>query len=156
MSIFKKGEKDNKKKEEKKKKEIKEEKEPKKEAEKPLRGKKEIKKDIKKTELPTAFGEESISVGESFSDVLISPHITEKPTVLAEINQYVFKVRQKANKIEIKKAVEKIYNVKVESVKIIKVPRKKRRVGRTTGWRKGYKKAIVKISKNQRIELLPR
>ncbi len=90
------------------------------------------------------------------NSVLLAPHIAEKPTILAEKNQYVFKVYPRSNKVEIKKAVEKVYNVNVESVKIIKVPRKRRRVGRTTGWRKGYKKAIVKVKKGQQIELLPR
>lgn len=88
--------------------------------------------------------------------VLDRPHITEKATSLAEENCYVFRVYKNANKIEIKKAVEDVYGVNVVSVRIINVPPKRRRVGRHIGWRKGYKKAIVKIEKGQKIEILPR
>ena len=88
--------------------------------------------------------------------VLKSPHIAEKSAQLAEINQYVFKVYPRANKTEIKKAVEEVYGVNVLKTRIIKIPRKKRRLGKTRGWRKGYKKAIVTIKQGQKIELLPR
>jgi len=88
---------------------------------------------------------------------IVAPHITEKATLLAEKeNQYVFKVAPDANKIEIKKAIEELYGVKVEKVRIVKVPKKKRRRGRIEGWRKGYKKAIVEIKEGQKIEILPR
>ena len=62
--------------------------------------------------------------------ILKAPHITEKATNLAEKNQYVFKVWGKANKNEIKKAIESLYKVKVMDVKIINVPAKRRRLGR--------------------------
>ncbi len=88
--------------------------------------------------------------------ILKTPHITEKSTDLVGKNQYVFKVWPKANKIEIKKAIEDLYGVDVLDVKIIKVPPKRRRLGRISGWRKGYKKAIVKIKEGQKIEVLPR
>jgi len=88
--------------------------------------------------------------------VLASPHIAEKPTRLANVNQYVFKVYPKANKTEIKKAVEEIYGVDVLKVRIVKVPRKRRRLGRIRGWRKGYKKAIVAVKEGQKIDILPR
>lgn len=88
--------------------------------------------------------------------VLKAPHITEKASELAEKNQYVFKVYPATNKIEIKKAIEQLYSVDVLTVRVIKVPRKQRRVGRTVGWRKGYKKAIVKIREGQKIEVVPR
>lgn len=88
--------------------------------------------------------------------VLKEPQVTEKATDLTQKNQYVFKVYPRANKPEIKKAVEDLYGVNVSDVKIIKVPRKQRRLGRIEGWRKGYKKAIVKIAKGQKIEVLLR
>ncbi len=88
--------------------------------------------------------------------ILKFPHVTEKATDLTQREQYVFKVYPEANKIEIKKAIEDIYGVDVTAVKIINVPRKKRRLGRTTGWRKGYKKAIVKIKEGQKIEIMPK
>jgi len=88
--------------------------------------------------------------------ILKTPHVTEKSTDLVGKHQYVFKVFPKANKTEIKRAIENLYGVDVIDVKIIKVPPKRRRLGRISGWRKGYKKAIVKIKKGQKIEVLPR
>jgi len=86
--------------------------------------------------------------------IIRAPHITEKSIGLQTKNQYTFKVLSGSNKIEIRKTIERLYNVDVLSVKIIKVPRKSRRVGKTSGWRKGYKKAIVKIGEGQKIEEL--
>jgi large subunit ribosomal protein L23 len=88
--------------------------------------------------------------------VLTSVHVTEKATGLEAENKYVFNVSPKANKTEIKKAVQNLYGVNVVNVRIINIPRKQRRLGRQKGWRKGYKKAIVRISKGQRIEIMPR
>lgn len=96
-----------------------------------------------------------IVAGEAYR-VLKTPQVTEKATSLVGQNQYVFKVWPRANKVETKKAIENLYGVDVISVKIIKVPRKRRRLGRISGWRKGYKKAIVKIKEGQKIEVLPR
>ena len=88
--------------------------------------------------------------------VLKNPHVTEKGTLLSESNQYVFNVFKSVNKFEVKRAVEGAYAVNVESVKIVNVPAKKVRLGRTLGWKEGYKKAIVKIREGQKIELMPR
>ncbi|PIS39339.1 MAG: 50S ribosomal protein L23 [Candidatus Nealsonbacteria bacterium CG08_land_8_20_14_0_20_38_20] len=88
--------------------------------------------------------------------ILKSPHITEKATDLTQKNQYVFKVYPEVNKIELKKAIEAIYGVDVAAVKIINLPRKRRRLGKISGWRKGYKKAIVKIKEGQKIEIMPK
>jgi large subunit ribosomal protein L23 len=87
---------------------------------------------------------------------LVMPHVTEKATDLASKNQYIFKVFKRANKNQIKKAVESLYNVDVNNVKIINVKRKKRKLGRIEGFKPGYKKAIVSVKKGQEIELLPR
>ena len=94
-------------------------------------------------------------IGEAWR-VLKSSHITEKTTDLIKQNQYVFKVWPKANKTEIKRAVENLYGVNAMSVKIIRVPKKKRRLGKIKGWRKGYKKAIVKLKGGQKIEVMPK
>jgi len=88
--------------------------------------------------------------------ILKSPHITEKATDLIKENQYTFRVYSGANKVKIKNTIEGLYGVHVLGVRILNVPPKKRRLGRTTGWRKGYKKAIVKIQKGQKIEVLLR
>ncbi len=88
--------------------------------------------------------------------VLRSLHIAEKATNLAKEGQYIFKVFQKTSKQEVKKAIEEIYNVDILKVRIIKIAKKKRRLGRTFGWRGGYKKAIVTLKKGQEIEILPK
>lgn len=88
--------------------------------------------------------------------ILKTPHVTEKATRLSEGNQYVFNVYFRTNKTEIKKAIEDIFGVNVISVKIINIPKKRRRLGRIQGWKAGYKKAIVRIRKGEKIEVMPR
>jgi large subunit ribosomal protein L23 len=88
--------------------------------------------------------------------ILREPYITEKAAALAKRNQYVFKLYGRANKSEVKKAIGGLYGVNVEKVQIVNLPKKRRRLGRIEGWRKGYKKAIVKLKEGQRIEVLPR
>lgn len=92
---------------------------------------------------------------EKFSyEVIKNPHISEKATYLAEQNQYIFEILPNYNKKEVKQAIEGIYGVDVLSVNMVKIPAKKRRLGRTEGFRKAYKKAIVKIKEGQKIEIL--
>jgi large subunit ribosomal protein L23 len=80
--------------------------------------------------------------------------ITEKGTVLREVrNQYLFEVQRDANKIEIKRAVETIFNVKVVSVRTQQNHGKVRRQGRFAGRRSDWKKAIVTLKPDQKIEL---
>jgi len=88
--------------------------------------------------------------------VLKEPHITEKATNLAGENKYVFKIYSQANKNQIKKAIEELYGVRVEEVRVINISRKPRRLGKTPGFKKGYKKAIVTIKKGQKIEVIPK
>ncbi len=92
--------------------------------------------------------------------IIKEPHITEKAGFLADQNKYVFRVFPKANKIEIKKVIEALYGVKVEKVHLIHSAPKKRRLGRSEGWRhglkRGFKKAIVTLAKGEKIELLPK
>lgn len=85
--------------------------------------------------------------------VLRNPHVTEKATELTAFNQYVFRVFQNPSKPEIKRAVEEVYDVHVQRVRKIAVPRKKRRRGRHVGWKPGYKKAIVALRKGEKIEV---
>ncbi len=88
--------------------------------------------------------------------ILRGPHVTEKATYLTDKNQYVFNVYPRANKQGVRKAVEEVYGVNVVSVKIINIHEKKRRLGKTMGVKSGYKKAIVRIRADQKIEILPR
>jgi len=66
----------------------------------------------------------------------------------------MFEVNDSANKIEIKKAVEEKYKVNVLQVRTINIHRKKVRRGKTEGFTKGYKKAIVKVKEGQNIEII--
>ena len=87
-------------------------------------------------------------------DIILRPIITEKSTFLKETgNQYVFEVHRDANKIEIKKAVEKLFKVKVLSVQVIMMEGKKKRLGRFLGKRSDWKKAIVKLSPKDKIPI---
>jgi len=80
--------------------------------------------------------------------------ITEKGTVLRELrNQYYFEVAREANKIEIQRAVEAIFSVKVSQVRTMQVRGKVKRQGRWSGRRANWKKAIVTLQPDQKIEL---
>lgn len=88
------------------------------------------------------------------SDIIFSPVITEKSAELAQNeNKYVFKVDKRANKNQIKDAIEEAFKVKVESVNTLITKPKKRRVGKYSGYRKTYKKAIVKLADGHTIEM---
>jgi large subunit ribosomal protein L23 len=87
-------------------------------------------------------------------DVIRRPIITEKSSSLKEAgNQYVFEVQRDANKIEIKRAVEKLFKVKVVSVQVALMQGKERRVGRFSGKKPDWKKAIVKLSPKDKITI---
>lgn len=116
-----------------------------------------FKKDKTKKEVPKA----DVSVSEKkeimISDpgaykVLASFYVSEKASLLTNINQYVFRIRPMATKSEIYKKVEKLFNVKVKDVKIVKLPGKTRHVGRYTGKTNTIKKAIVILHKGYSID----
>ena len=80
--------------------------------------------------------------------------ITEKSTIQREeSNKYFFEVDRRANKMEIEKAVEKLFNVKVVDVRVMQVLGKKTRRGRITGQKRSWKKAIVTLVAGNRIEV---
>lgn len=132
-----------------------------------LKRKKEIeesnaKKETKKTEQKTdevkikkSLPKSNKKAGSFSYSIIKEPHISEKGSFLSETqNQYTFKILKGSNKAEIKKAVEGVYGVNVLSVNVIKIPHKKRRIGRTNGFKKAYLKAVVKIKEGQKIEIL--
>lgn len=83
---------------------------------------------------------------ERIYQVLLGPHVSEKATMLAETSrQFVFKVRLDANKLEIKKAIEKLFNVQVAYVNTTVVKGKNKRFGRSLGRRSDFKKAYVAL-----------
>ena len=87
-----------------------------------------------------------------FHNMIRYPLITEKNTTLREVqNKYVFEVIKSATKPQIKEAVEKLFNVNVETVNTVVVKGKKKRMGRNIGYRPDWKKAIVKIKEGQSI-----
>ena len=88
-----------------------------------------------------------------YYEIIKAPIITEQSTKLIEgQNKYTFKVDRKANKVEIKKAIEKIFNVKVLSVNTVNVLPKFKRMGKYEGYKSAYKKAIVKLEEGQKID----
>ncbi len=82
------------------------------------------------------------------------PIITEKATLLRENNKYVFKVDPRANKVQIRKAVESIFDVHVTSVRTLSVPSKPKRQGLFQGKTSGWKKAIVTLRRGDSIEVI--
>ena len=89
----------------------------------------------------------------NYRDIIKAPIITEKSSELAANNVITFSVDVRANKTQIKQAIEKIFNVKVDSVNTINVKPKKKRVGRYVGKTSKVKKAIVKLKEGSSIEL---
>ena len=88
-----------------------------------------------------------------YTNVIIAPVITEKSAIQTENNVYTFKVAKDANKIQIKKAIEEAFGVKVEKVNTLNTKSKSKRVGRYTGKTQTYKKAFVTLKDGDSIEL---
>ena len=85
--------------------------------------------------------------------VLQAPVISEKSTIAAETNrQFVFKVKKQASKMQIKNAVEMMFEVQVDSVRVLNVKGKKKRFGQTLGKRSDWKKAYVKLKEGHDID----
>jgi large subunit ribosomal protein L23 len=89
-------------------------------------------------------------------EVLRAPHVTEKTTTCQGQGNYViFKVAQWANKRQIKEAVEKLFNVSVEGVNTLNIKGKKKKFRRVMGKRNDWKKAFVRLSPKDKIDLFP-
>jgi large subunit ribosomal protein L23 len=89
----------------------------------------------------------------NLSDVIKKPLITEKATLLkGTSNAVLFAVDTRANKKEVREAVEKMFRVKVLDVRTMTVPGKVKRRGRTVGLRPGWKKAVVTLKEGDKIE----
>ena len=84
-------------------------------------------------------------------EIIYAPIITEKTAAMANENKYAFKVDPRANKTEIKLAIEELFKVKVENITTAKSHPKKKRVGKYTGMTNKYKKAIVKLAEGNSI-----
>ena len=88
-----------------------------------------------------------------YLEILKAPVITEKSENARNEGKYTFKVDSRANKLEIKEAIEKIFNVKVTSIRTMNVKPKKRRVGRYTGLTNRTKKAMITLAEAKTIDL---
>ena len=89
------------------------------------------------------------------ADVIRKPVITEKATNALELNQYTFEVDHRASKPDIKAAVESMFSVKVVGISTMNPPRRTRRVGKFSGKRSQFKKAIVRLAEGDKIQLFP-
>ena len=85
--------------------------------------------------------------------VLIAPVVSEKSYSLIGENKYSFRVHDKAHKTQIRQAVEELFDVKVESVNVLKVRPKPKRRGLHKGRKPGWKKAVVELREGDRIEI---
>lgn len=99
------------------------------------------------------MAKESSKIEQIAYRILIEPWITEETTRIAELNKYVFKVADSSTKNQIRRAIEEIYKVTVQSVNTVRVPGKKRMRGMTKGWKSGYKKAIITVKEGDKIDL---
>ena len=88
-----------------------------------------------------------------YLDTIISPNVTEKSTSLSEFNKIVFKVDKNANKITIKKNIEKIFKVNVIKINTVNMKGKVKLVKNKKSFKPGYKKAIITLKKGQSIDL---
>ena len=92
---------------------------------------------------------------ERLMQVLLGPHVSEKATSVAESgNQVVFKVRTDATKTDIRKAVELLFEVKVDRVTVARMPSKEKRFGQRQGKRAGWKKAYVRLAPGSDINFM--
>ena len=87
----------------------------------------------------------------NYLDIIIAPIITEKTANMEAEGKYAFKVADKANKTEVKQAIETKFNVKVEKVNILNSHPKHKRVGKYEGMTSKYNKAIVTLKKGDTI-----
>jgi large subunit ribosomal protein L23 len=87
----------------------------------------------------------------TYEQILIEPVLSEKTNILREEGKYVFRVDPKANKIQIQEAVRRIYNVHPVSCTVMNVGGKPKRLRNRPGYTSSWKKAIVKLSKDEKI-----
>jgi large subunit ribosomal protein L23 len=92
---------------------------------------------------------------ERLTQVLLGPHVSEKATALADSShQVVFKVRSDATKADVRRAVELLFEVKVERVTVAVMPAKVKRFGNRQGKRSGWKKAYVRLAPGSDINFM--
>ena len=88
-----------------------------------------------------------------YEDILLEPVLSEKANLLREEGKYVFKVAQKATKVQIKEAVRKLFNVNPVSCTVMVVGGKPKRLRYRSGYTSSWKKAIVRLPKGEKISI---
>ena len=86
-------------------------------------------------------------------DIIVRPLITEKSMKLVDEGKYTFEVKQGANKVEVKKAVEELFKVDVTAINMMNTQRKRRRVGKYEGLRPAVQKAIVTLAEGHKLDV---
>jgi large subunit ribosomal protein L23 len=117
---------------------------------------KEVEKEVevkKETKQPIKKGKKAEDA--SVYAVIDHQHITEKASDLMSLNKYTFKVFPRSNKDMVRKAIEKLYGVKVKSVNMVTLPSKTVRLGKHEGVKGGFKKAIVTLHDGHKIDIAP-
>ena len=89
----------------------------------------------------------------TYEQILIEPVLSEKANILREEGKYVFKVDPRANKIQIKEAVRRLYNVHPVSCTVMNVGGKPKRLRSRPGFTSSWKKAIIRLSKDEKISI---
>jgi large subunit ribosomal protein L23 len=110
-----------------------------------FRDKKKKEEAVKKEEKKEEKTAPVLEIGQVSKDIILGPVLSEKARKLAQVGQYVFYVKPKANKVEIKKEIEKLFSVKVKEVRTMNYPKRLRGVTRLPSMRPRFKKAIVKL-----------
>lgn len=105
-------------------------------------------KEAKKEKAEIKLGKSELA-----SMVILKPHVTEKTTIGSESGAYTFVVSPRANKILVKRAVRELYGFTPKRVRMINIPAKPRRVRGVKGTKSGYKKAVVYLKENDKIEI---
>lgn len=115
----------------------------------------DLKKKTAKTEKPKKITKTKTrtDVPENLSDIIVRPLVTEKAAELADSGKYVFVVKKDANRIEVRNAVKAVYGVLPIKINIQRVRGDVVRFGRTRGKQKGWKKAIVTLPKDKKINV---
>ena len=110
-------------------------------------------KEVKKASKKSNNNVVSIVASKEAYKFIVSPWITEKTQELMTEGKYVFKIRRKVTKGQVKTAIEKMYGVKIIKINVINIPQKKRRFGRIIGKKASVRKAIVSLKKGDKIEM---
>lgn len=113
----------------------------------------EVKNELKETKEEKAKVDLPQGRDSRLYQIVRKPIVTEKAVSFSKGNKYIFRVSSKTNKTEVRKAIEKLYEVKVKDIRMINTIGKKRLVGRFEGFKPGFKKAIITLKEGYKIEI---